>query len=551
MISSFDPLKILWGKIPKQIRVCFFVGLFSGLITHLFMIANKIPNWDDVTVIPTMGLGPYGGRWFGDAVQKFFSKWSAPGVNGVWAVILMTLTACLVVDILHISSMTGTVFCAVLFQTFPVMASNMTFMFMTETFATAAFFMCLAVDLMLRFCWGWIPAVILQMLSLACYQAYFPLGVGVTVLALLRKLVEKRSLKQGNRRRELHNQFPAKAKIRLSLLNTHYWKEHSFLWTGFYCLVTLVGGMAVYLVSFRITTYWLGDFDEFHYRGIENVGKESPEALLHAFLRAYHRVIQFFITAPPSYFQGKIAGLNRISAVLLLIFFVLILVRYQMYRKPLVMLAFLVLAVLLPLSMGLIYLMSPETQDASTNMIAGYLLFYLVLIVLAELALPAVSKRWLAFALSLICVLDLSFTSYEFYKVDNTAYYRSYLANERVKAMYNRIYTKLEEQPGFTYDSPVLIAGDWWPEPNILSSFDLDGALYEDLDGLANEHGLMTSGVRWNYVRLFLGINSPEVSEEDSDRIMSSQEYLSMPAFPADGCIRQFGDIYVVKLAEE
>lgn len=611
--NPFDLAKFIWKKTSKKMLACFFSGLIIGVLTHLFMITNKIPNWDDVTVIPTMGLGPYGGRWLGDTVQHIFSQWSAPGVNGLWAIIMMSLAACLAADAVQIRSYSGVIVWAALFQTFPVMASNMTFMFMSETFAAAAFLMCLAVDLMLRFKWGFLPAIILQMLSMACYQAYFPLGVSVTVLALLRILIIQEDFRTwekpvgyyihrfvfllcGGRKGECSRDVSDNPSSTNNDGTSDFASDRKqpgtfiFIKRCLYCLLTLALGMAVYLISFHFSVRKLGGLGTVQYRGIENIGKESATTYLHAFLRAYHRVLEFFVTDPPGYAEGTILRYNRFAAFLLLLFWCLIFFLYRFYQSGKRFVLYLLLTGLLPLSMGLIYVMSPETQTASTNMIAGYLAFYLILITFCEIVILKLSensrqevisaemqgdhelsldkvycttscrrkstggkiriREILAAALSLICVFDMALLSFFYYKLDNTAYYRSYIANERVKAMYNRVLVKLEEQDGYTYDSRILIAGDWWPEPNVLSSYNLDGDLYNDLDGLADEHGLMTTGVRRGYMRLFLGINPPEVTDEEEAAIEQSAEYKAMPVFPADGCILKFGDIYVVKLAE-
>ena len=116
--------------------------------------------------------------------------------------------------------------------------------------------------------------------------------------------------------------------------------------------------------------------------------------------------------------------------------------------------------------------------------------------------------------------------------------------------MYSRIIARLEEQDGFAYGQKVIIAGDWWPDTNILSQYNLDGDLYTDFDGIADEHGLSTEGIRTRYIRVFLGVNLPDVSQEELDAVKASGEYQAMPVYPAEGSITKMGDAWVVKLAE-
>lgn len=81
--DKIDGIRLLWKRMGASEKAAMLSAMLIGILTHLFMITNKLPNWDDVAVIPTTGLGPYIGRWLGDASAHWFSQWSAPGLNGV------------------------------------------------------------------------------------------------------------------------------------------------------------------------------------------------------------------------------------------------------------------------------------------------------------------------------------------------------------------------------------------------------------------------------------------------------------------------------------
>ncbi|SDZ92515.1 Glucosyl transferase GtrII [Lachnospiraceae bacterium NK3A20] len=579
--GSTDLFKYIWNKLSSRWKTSFFTGVFMGLLTHIYMITNKIPNWDDVSLIPETGMEVYGGRWLGNAASHLFSQWSAPGINGVCAVILMALAACLCVRILQIKTQTGAALCAAIFVTFPAFTANMTFMYTAAPYSLAAVLMCLAVYLMMRYRFGWIASVILQLVSMAIYQTYFALGVALVVLALLRAAAEEERAVEVVKR-------------------------------GFRYLITLILGMAAYLVGFRVTTANLPDFDTFEYRGIEKLGREEPVTYFHAVLRAYHRVLEYFILDPPSYARGAMHGFNIAVCALIAILWLFVFVKKRMWRQPLRAVLYAAMTAILPLAMGLVFVMSVETQDASTNMLAGFLVVYLMLIVLCEVACgrqkesksetyvetPRTGKvqidektqnsgevydetsftreelvegarsaaqvegnvcdvrsGFMASSIfrtvtAIVTCIVLCLSIYSMYRIDNTAYYRSYIAHQRVSAMYSRIIARLEEQDGFAYGQKVIIAGDWWPDTNILSQYNLDGDLYTDFDGIADEHGLSTEGIRTRYIRVFLGVNLPDVSQEELDAVKASGEYRAMPVYPAEGSITKMGDAWVVKLAE-
>lgn len=43
----------------------------------------------------------------------------------------------------------------------------------------------------------------------------------------------------------------------------------------------------------------------------------------------------------------------------------------------------------------------------------------------------------------------------------------------------------------------------------------------------------------------------PEVSEEAVEAIKETKDYQEMPAYPADGCVKQIEGVWVVKTCEE
>ena len=195
-----DVLKWLWGRVETRYRVCFFAGLGAGFITHLFMLANKITNLDDIVCVPDVGGGANLGRWLQQSVHYAFSEWASPALNGGMTILFLSLAACLIVAILGIKSCTGAAVTALMLLTFPSTASNMYYMYLAPTFALAILMSVTGVLLTQRLRHGWIAGVILQLLSMACYQAYFALAASLYVLALLLSLFDGEKLVSAARR---------------------------------------------------------------------------------------------------------------------------------------------------------------------------------------------------------------------------------------------------------------------------------------------------------------------------------------------------------------
>ena len=93
-------LKKLNTYISPQWKVCFFAAFATGLIAHLYKIANWLPNWDSLVFRydsqNMLGLG----RWFLPVVCSFTSFYDLPFLNGIVAVLLHALGAVCICKIL-------------------------------------------------------------------------------------------------------------------------------------------------------------------------------------------------------------------------------------------------------------------------------------------------------------------------------------------------------------------------------------------------------------------------------------------------------------------
>lgn len=509
---TYDFLKQIWKKLSPQVKACFLAGVPIGLLTHIFMITNKITNWDDITLPPGSGGSEYFGRWFVEMGNEAFSYWGAPGMNAVMAVILVILCACFTVDLLDIKSITGAVLTGAVLVTTPALVGTMCFMYVAAVYALSWLMSVVAIWLTKRFRFGIVPAVGLFVLSMAVYQAYFPYAAALAVLSVLVTLMGGEKIKD------------------VIILGVRY-------------LISLAAGMVGYLLSVKLSGFELAE-----YRGFDSIGKAGPAQYVECMLRAYHRVLQFFVTAQPSYNRNLTKRLNILAMLFLAVFIVCVFFMKKLYREKLRALIYIVLCGIMPLAAGLIYVMATKTHLASSTMIPGYCMIYVMLIVFAEKTAESGVRTAGIAALAALAVLAL--ITYEDYRIDNNAYYRSYIANERMSALYNRIAARLEMTEGYSYGDRVAILGDWYPEKIDFYEPSMEAEFYEDIDSLSMENGLFTTGVRRKYMRTHLGIDGSEFTEEERTALMATDTYENMPAWPAAGCIEKIDGVWVMKMHE-
>ena len=80
----------------------FLIILCVGIIIHLFILTNKLSNWDDIYNLFSKGACIPLGRWFLRVTKYIFPNYSMPVFNGVISFILLSCSACLIVNIMEV-----------------------------------------------------------------------------------------------------------------------------------------------------------------------------------------------------------------------------------------------------------------------------------------------------------------------------------------------------------------------------------------------------------------------------------------------------------------
>lgn len=526
MTQNTDTIKALLGRIPSRIRWCFCTGFVFGILTHAYMFANKLPNWDDINNIGGFGVGSEFGRWFLKYVNPADGIWSVPWLGGIFAVTFLALSACMVLLALDIRSLTGAVIVPLMMLTFPSVCSMFTFMFTADCYAVGIFFACTAAWLIRRYRFGFLPGIVLLVLSLGLYQAYLCLALGVLVCGLFLDMLREEK------------------------------PEKKVFADGVKTFLVLVLAVALYSLTARLI---FPELDS--YNGLNQMGRIDPARLPRLILRAYRWVAEYFILKPYSFINGFAWALNVISCLLAAAFVIAWFVKRKLWKRPAAAVLYLFLAAAIPLAMGSIIIMAPDAS-VSMLMLYQYVILYIFVFAILERSLqkedglfPERQRRGagLPGIVSLFVTAVLLLVGYENFVVTNEAYFRMDIAYERAYAYYNRIMERIESTEGYQTGDAFALVGEYGlsETPDLLGSYAMDGGRFDDLSGVARETGLLTSGVRHNFMKTYIGVEMPDVSEETIAAIRETEEYQNMPAYPAEGCVQKILDVWVVKTCEE
>lgn len=527
---DYDVLKVWKEKIPKHTLYCFWTGMIVGLLTHFYMLTHKLPNWDDMNNMSAPGSGDYLGRWFLKYIHPLGSIYSIPAVHGVLFIVCLSLAACIVLEIAQIKSLTGAILVPTVMVTFSSVACTMTFMFMAHTSGIGILMACLSVYLFRKYKFGFIPAFLLIIFTLGTYQSFISIVITLMLIGMLVDLIKGKNA----------------------------WDSVKH---GLCCVVLLLVGVGIYMLLSHLI---YPAIDQETYGGVGNMGQIAIADMPILIGRCYKRFLEFFLWKPFAFMTKTSQVMNILTSICGIVVFVYLLTVKKMYQKPFECILVIVVAGFIPLAAAFIYFMAPEV-DYSMLMLYSYALIYVLVLALLEVTISNWQKlemsgsgnhfsagKFLRQVVVLGTVAVIFISSYTNYLVTNKAYLRTEIACERVTNYFNRMIARIESTEGFVEGEPVTILGNTYYKENPSSvEFDvMDSESLREMSGVALENGLLTLGVRDNFIRVFVGYDVANISDSEKHSIMESEEYKKMPSYPSDGCVRKIHNVWVLKMCD-
>lgn len=509
-------------RIEKNIKLCFLVGMIIGIITHLYMLTNKLTNWDDVNSLNRFGAGDNIGRWLLKYVNPLGSTYSIPAVHGMIMIVFLSISACLIYHMLGLHSVTSAVLIPTVMLTFHSVACTMTFMFTVHSYGLAIFMLCLAVFIMRKNHWyDFFAGGALCVLAMGIYQSYISIAITLMLLTIVKDVLSEK-------------------------LN----KDIIFL--GIKYIVTLAVSTVIYMKLCGIIYPNIGQET---YAGVGQMGKIRLTEVPVMIARCYKRFLEFFILKPFAYMSKTMHVMNITICVCIGLLFVLIVIHKKIYVKYLSLIILSIAMFLIPFASAFVYFMAPDAPF-SMLMLYAYCLIPVLLIFLWEkwIEIKDQDKNLTCYKMIsfVICVCIL-ISAYSNYLISNTAYMRMHISYERVYAYFNRIIETVELTDGYEKGDPVSILGEFYyvdnPSPVDIESFYMTDELRE-MSGVTLENGLVTSGVRDNFIENFIGFEMANIDFERKEELMNTSQYQDMPCYPQKGSIEKIEDVWVVKLCD-
>ncbi len=496
-----------WNKLEKRYKLAFFATFCMGLLTHLYMLTNKLPNHDYVynihgdQLIWPLSLG----RWFLNAVTSLSSYFSLPWVIGVLTILYLALAAVFVIAILDLYRPVPILLCCGLLATYPALADTLGYMFTADGYLFAMFLSALAV-------WFWqnkkglygvIGCSIFLSLAVGIYQAYLSFAIYLILIRLILDIFEQK------------------------------YTDKELLKKGGLALAGGACGMILYYIGLLIMMKYHGvSFAD--YMGIDETAVPGISRIFSTLFRDTIAFAEMFIGGNSDFTAYEL--LNMVFIIMLFAAYIMIFIKTKLYKRKLQ-------AVLLVVA-SLLFIPAAYIFDfISQDVIYRFLMLYCL--VLLYLLLVKLTDAWLAGWFAETTMVLIAAIVLNFGLIDNIAYYNLNLCWEQTYATAIQMQERITALDEYAPEKRILITGTIetndreWLQSRIPYLIGTD-----DVNLMRNQSFIIT------ILNVDLGMNLDGVNNEERERTLASEAYDRMPCWPAGDSVQVIDDVIVIKLSE-
>lgn len=539
-----DPVTYIGNQIKKirpSVRWTFAMTILVGILVHFYSMSHKFFNYFEMGNIfskmpflqeDTVALG----RWFMPIATNLFTSFSMPVWNTLICLFYMAVASALVVDLLQIRSRVYGVLFGLCFVTFPGFTCVLSYGVNCDEITIALLLAILAAYLFFKVRYGIIWGIVLLCLSLACYQPYMSLTIGVIYMMLFMKAY-----------REKLEWKPFLILVGRSVL---------MLATGFLLYYALLQAM---VAGLGIT---LSD-----YHGVDNMTSFTPKGIAKGLVYSYGYFLAYFFSTEYLYTISRIV-VNVIGAIA---FFALLIRRTGEQRaagRSVSALWMWALLCFLPLGCNAAPFLMADRVGSGVD---RYMIFSLMFLWALQLAMlddlrteragesqeagerqqehaGAVGKPvWnLAQWAGCFAVVTAILTGII---IDNQAYHRMEAMTETTGSLLNRIAARMEEQPEWNKDIPVYFVNC---RALVNLNYDVDIPEYDAIKNMPGTflRSSYSEEAIVKYMEVYLHFPVKEATEEERQRVENNPLFDRMESYPSESSVQVIDGVMVVKISD-
>ena len=507
-------IKQIYQKIPKRFKIAFVSAMLVGLIAHMYMFTNKLPNMDDLVGVDNFGVTFKNGRWFlwilGAVAYHLNLVFSMPWLNGLITLFLLACSAGIIVLLLDLKSNIANVIVGAVLVVFPSWTATFFYMFTAPYYALAVLMSVLAVYITIRLKRGFWLAIPLLACSMGIYQAYLPFTATLFVILLIVQVLDEEK------------------------------KCLEIVKTAFFYLLNLFAGTVVYFVAMKfsllVTHQRLNT-----YKGLNSMGKISLDRIPKIFHTIFENFFGVFLNNNLEISYNLITkGMYFALFVVVLILIAQFVAGYVRKADYLKAAEVVVLFFVYILAINSIYIMCSEGIYALMYYSYVFLLIFPLVLLDRSFIKMGDNKKNRGLEWLVTCVLICGIGSYCQYA--NAEYLSMELSFEQAKSYFTTLITQIKSVDGYTDSCKVAFVGKDIQDETLYRN-----DVMKRLSMTGRDEALVDAYSREYFIRYYCGFDTQYVSIDN----LPTDKISEMPIYPSDGSVQMIDDVVVVKLAEE
>lgn len=501
------------SKITSIQKTAFLSSFIFGIAAHLYKMTNWLPNWDSLVFRKDPQHMEPLGRWFLSFASKISSDYELPWINGLLAIIYISLAAAVICETLKVKSRVCALLIGAVTVTFPTVISTFMYCYVADAYALSFLLACTAAYLLTsqkKPCA--VVAVFLLALAMGIYQAYVTVTIALLTASLIIGLT--------------FNGEDAACSLKRALKYT----------------VCGIAAIALYYgIQLAVTSFF--NISASDYQGVSDTFSFKKISFFPALGSCFYSFYKFFIS-----FKN---GFNLYSAVNILYFAAigtgwLYAILKNVRKASLIVVFFCIISI--PVGCSALYFAN-SSLDYHTLMKMSYFTAYIYLIILYEkLSFKndtlSIATKWVVLLLCAAVVFGNTLTA-------NTAYHKLGISYEKSYGILIKISDRIEKLENFNSAKKILTVGALRNSESY--SVDFPPEITGTTDGLIlrRDDETVNQSVLASALKDYCDIDLDFISGKAAQELKSSETVKNMPCWPAEGAVASYGNTVIVKLSEE
>lgn len=511
-VINFEKINIknIISKTSKVEKSSFITTICLGLITHMFMFVNVLPNWDSMYNFKSNNIWLQMGRWFLGQSMEISSSFDLPWIIGLLSIFFLGIASAIVVNVLEVKKISTAITISAIIVTFPALTSTFSYLFLADGYMLGILLASLAVLITQKYNKGYYIAGIILAFSLGIYQTNISFAVLLSLLIIVMNLLN-----------------PSKDIID----NIKYAMR--------FVIMSLIG-LIIYFVTLKILTKIAG-------QGIASYqgGNEGFAINIQTILN--------ILTEFKSCFTIITGGSNKFLIFLVLILFlclfimlVHIIILNKIYKNVWKMILIVISLAAIPFITGFAYFISNNTIYHMVMRMSWSLLFVAIILLVEKISLRKSINTFIKQVFFYFPTIITWVIIWNFMLVANISYINMYQRYEKEYALALRLVDRIEMNDEYTESIPVLFLGT----PYTHKTENIYNNNIKYITGADGNVILVNDFHFKQFIKYYLGVDLSYANGDQVDKVMNSPEITKIKSFPNKNCVQVIDGVMVVKLSD-